>query len=844
MRIKCFQISVLFLLFLLPVYAAATTFYISNSGSDNNSGTGPDMAWRTIDKLNASFALIKPGDNVLFKRGDIFFGSIRVTVSGSKDQPVSFGAYGTGNDPVISGFTNVKGWTKKEKNIWQAPASFLQSNLNLVTIDDVPQQIGRYPNAGDEDGGYLRYENFNEKNEIIDSNFINPVNWTGSEIVVRKNHWTLERCRVTKQEGGNISFTFANTGVNPVKTPPMYKGTKGNGYFFQNDYRALDIKGEWFFDSTSGYLQMVLEDTLHNIMASAVDTLVNTANRSFLSFSQLVFEGANRSALFNRDGGNISIQNCRFNNMGAKGIHFWNTGDVLIENVTINNALSNAVQVRNSKKDNVVVRNCVIKNTGLLSGMGSYFDDRDYKAVSVSALNNVLVENNSIDSTGLSGIQFQGNNVLVQHNLVNHYCLRLDDGAGIYTFVDYIKENAAEIFFNRVVKNNIILNGRGAPEGSTKVFKAEGIYTDGRTMNVDIIDNSIAYVGNKAFACNNAVNINIRGNICYNNGGGWGLTRGLTWMELKNFELKQNVFYSTNQQQALAVFSHSGLNLPVAVSIWEAVRLAGDIDSNYYSTVNPVGFNYNYAPVAEKQHIYPSPLTFEHWQEFTGQDVHSKRPAVIVPLYSITKNTGGNLVKNGTFDADMADIHIYGAGVEGAWDGSGKITGGGSLKVECTHPQPNRYSLIWGAVGGLQANKKYRFRFKTFGTSDCGIVKAYLRKTKAPHTTLTPVYTHSFGLGKNEHEFLLVPKATDAMSFVIEVEKNSCIAYIDDVELNEAEGAVLSISDHVRFEYNASEKETTIVLDKNYVGVDGRKYTGSVSLLPFTSIILIEDKAY
>jgi len=836
MGLKCFQYVVLLLL--VPVYGLAKDYYISNSGNDSNNGTTPGTAWRTIDKLNSAFSTLQPGDNIFFKRGETFKGTIRVISSGRQGQPISFGAYGTGTDPVISGFANIKGWVKKEKNIWQATARFLQSSLNMVAMDDVPQQIGRYPNSNEPDAGYLRYENFIDNSIIIDSNFDQPHNWSGAEMVIRKNHWTAERCRVLKQEGKQISFTYANRGINPLKEPVLYKGNKGNGYFFQNDYRTLDTEGEWFFDSTNGYLQMVLMDTSRSIQASVTDTLVNTGSMSFLSFTNLVFEGANKSALFNRDGGNISIQNCLFKNMGAKAIHFWNTGNVVIEKVQTNHVLSNAIQVRNSKKDNVTVRNCSIKNTGLFTGMGSYFDDRDYKAVSVSAANNVLIENNVVDSTGLTGIQFQGNNVLVQYNLVNHYCLRLDDGAGIYTFVDFIKENAGEIFTNRVIKKNIILNGRGVPEGSNKTFKAEGIYTDGRSMNVDILDNTIAFTGNKAIACNNAVNIQVRGNTCFNTGGGWGVSRGLTWMELKNFEVKHNIFYAVNQQQNLLNFSNAGLNLPNAVSIWEAIRLAGDIDSNYYNTINPVGFNYIYAPIAEQPFIYPSPLTFEHWQDYTGQDLHSKRPAVVLPLYSIKKITGANLVANGELNSNMDGISIYGSGVKGEWDDSGKLTGKGSLKIECTQPQPNRYTIIHAAVGGLPAGRKYRFRFKTFGTSDCGIVRAYLRKTVQPYSALTPVYIQSFGLGKQEHEFLLCPTVSDAMSFVIEVEKNSCTAYIDDIELNEADASLNEIKDHVRFEYNASSAEISIPLEETYTGVDGKKYNGSVVLPPFSSIIL------
>ena len=78
------------------------------------------------------------------------------------------------------------------------------------------------------------------------------------------------------------------------------------------------------------------------------------------------------------------------------------------------------------------------------------------------------------------------------------------------------------------------------------------------------------------------------------------------------------------------------------------------------------------------------------------------------------------------------------------------------------------------------------------------------------------------------------------MSFVIEVEKNSCTAYIDDIELNEADATLNELKDHVRFEYNASSKEIAIPLEDTYTGVDGKKYSGSVLLLPFTSIILIK----
>lgn len=838
---RYFFSTIYLILLLLPYNSYCTNYYISSSGNDANSGLSPAQAWQTIQKLNSSFSTILPGDSIFFKRGESFHGTIRVIKSGMQNNPIVFAAYGSGNNPVITGFITITGWQQKSANIFEAPAPAVKPNLNMVILDGIPQRIGRYPNASAADGGYLRYEEAETKNSITDAELGETNNWTGAEIVIRKNHWTAERCRVTAQQGKTIHFTYANRGINPLNEPILYKGTRGNGYFFQNDIRTLDENGEWFFDSTNNKLIMVLNDANHLIKASIVDTLVNTDSMYFISFQQLAFEGANRSAIFNKGGGNISITDCSFINIGAKAIHFWNTGDVIIDKVTTNYVLSNAIQLRTTKKDNAIVKNCVIKHTGPFVGMGSFFDDRDYKAVFVAMHKNVTIENNTVDSSGLSGIQFQGSNALIQKNVISNYCRVLDDGAGIYTYVEVAKEAAGENYTNRIIRNNIILNGAGAPQGSIKVYKAEGIYLDGRTMNVDILDNTIANTGNKAIAMNNPVNITIRNNNCFNNGGGWGANRGINWVSIKNLVINNNTFFPLSEEKPLVNFSHSGLDLPVPVTLWQAIKNAGDIDSNYYNIINPVAFVYSFAPIAGKPMQYPSPLTFEHWQEYTGQDLHSATPAKHLPRFLLRSKKGNNLVANGTFDSDIKGIYIYGSGVKMQWDGSGKLTGSGALKVECSEPQPNRFSLIHGEAGNLQAGKKYLLRFKTTGNSDCGIVKVYLRKTERPYTSVTSTQVQPFSSEVRQHEFILSPEVSGKASFVVELEKNSCVAYFDDIELHEADATVINIKDHVRFEYNASGNPINIQLDKNYVGVDGTPYSNTLTLEPFTSKILIED---
>lgn len=72
-----------------------TTYYVSNAGNDANDGKTPATAWKTNQKV--SKADLKPGDGVLFNRGDLFRGMI-MTCPG-----VSYGAYGTGEKPKFYG---------------------------------------------------------------------------------------------------------------------------------------------------------------------------------------------------------------------------------------------------------------------------------------------------------------------------------------------------------------------------------------------------------------------------------------------------------------------------------------------------------------------------------------------------------------------------------------------------------------------------------------------------------------------------------------------------------------------------------------------------------------------
>ena len=84
---------------------SGTTYYISDSlGNDENNGTSEATPWKTIERL--SQVSLTAGDKVLFKSGDIWYGSWTLDLSnGDKENPIVFSSYGEGNKPGLRLYT-------------------------------------------------------------------------------------------------------------------------------------------------------------------------------------------------------------------------------------------------------------------------------------------------------------------------------------------------------------------------------------------------------------------------------------------------------------------------------------------------------------------------------------------------------------------------------------------------------------------------------------------------------------------------------------------------------------------------------------------------------------------
>ncbi len=105
------------------------TYYVANSGSDSNNGTSSASPWQTIAHVNAQS--FKPGDSILFQAGGTWREQLNSTWTGSPTSPITFGSYGTGTPPTITGANVFDSWSSEAAKE-TAPSEICSNSLDGV----------------------------------------------------------------------------------------------------------------------------------------------------------------------------------------------------------------------------------------------------------------------------------------------------------------------------------------------------------------------------------------------------------------------------------------------------------------------------------------------------------------------------------------------------------------------------------------------------------------------------------------------------------------------------------------------------------------------------------------
>ncbi len=463
---------------LLPLHLLAqTTYYVSNSGSDSNSGTSESSPWESLTKVNSQ--TFSAGDQILFKRGDQWEGTITVSASGSSGNPIVYGAYGSGDNPKIYGSEEITGWTLYSGNIYQAS---LSDTISQLFLDDERMQVARYPNSG-----YFLINTVINTDSFSCESLNTAIDYTGAVWIGRTSAWSLIPENVTASSSDTISLASS----------PVYDLNESEGFYLTNKLEFLDSPGEWYYDTSTETIYFWTPDgsspANYQIRGAVYENGLEIYNKSYISIQNIDITQSVEYGIYAKycpylilDGNNIS-------NPDGTGIFVagGNSTNVQIINNSVTGANHYGVL---SYISHSTVSDNQVDNTAMHGGLGlTGISYNSGNGIEIRGDSNIIRYNRIINS-GYHGLRFYGVNTQVEYNYIDGACLTIDDGGGIYTWSGDINSAGAS---GSVVRYNIVLNVTGNRDGRSLPdrLKGYGIYMDDNTHDILIEHNTVAHSG-------------------------------------------------------------------------------------------------------------------------------------------------------------------------------------------------------------------------------------------------------------------------------------------------------------------------------------------------------------
>lgn len=804
----------IFLVFTSAIHSYSTTYYFSSSGNDKrNTGTSSTSPYKTITKLNA--LVLKAGDMVLFKSGEIFEGQINIKQSGTSAANIKFSNYGTGALPIIKGTSTCTGWTVYSNNIYTTTAPSSTSNINQLFANNKALTLARYPNSG-----FLKIDSAISPTSFRFTSSKTSNTWANGTAVIRTIEWVYENKTIQSTTSNSITLT-SNTNYEIL---PQY------GFYINNTLSELDIENEWFYDKNTRKLYMISPQSVSpntlTVEASCYDYGINLAQQKYIQISNLEFKGQNIDGAFVEQSSYINISNCVFGKINHSAISSNNLG---CNNCTFNyNTISD---INNNGIDNYYGKYCSYKYNKLTriatkAGLG---ESGDGEYLGISSGGNSNISYNTLDSIGYNAINCKSRDTIIG-NAINYACITKNDGAGVYCY----KAN------NLIISKNIVLNTIGNKEACppSKRSSANGIYVDDSSSFCTVSENTISNAEYGIFI-HNTFNTNITNNTCYNNRIAQLILQNdflvATNIDVKNNVITGNKLYAINPDQLVMQLFTLKNNL----------NTFGTFNNNYYC--NPYNDNIiktvfvpNYPQGnVRKNQVY----NFTTWKSTFNQDANTKISNIANSnYYNITNTIGSNLITNSTFDSNINNWEKWGSSnfaiVKDSLPNNKKV-----LSMKYTGTQINSAGTTATGSFNLIKNHYYKLNFD-FISRKLSNLTVDMGQRGAPYWSIigTDVNFISNNETKNINYIFKVDTTLAPSRIMFSSNNVDSLISLDNVTLTEVSvDTSLSLPFTTsKFIVNKTNSNLTVPLTGTYQNLDGIDVSGSITVAAYSSTILVK----
>jgi len=811
--------------------AAKNTLYISPDGNDNNDGLSPKTAWKTLSKLQSSQTELIAGTQVLFRSGATFRGNLSLdNVHGAPGEEISFGAYCVGEKPIISGLTELRNWQSAGPNKWVTKCESCPDDLGLFTHNKSPLGFSRYPNVNNESRGYDYTHQFSRTAVVSDA--LRGKNWRGAELVLRNSNWVLDRLKIGEHFGDTVTFS----GGKLTYDPSTNANDSGYGFFIQNHIDAMDLDGEWVWNSSSKEITLqwsLGNPSSFNFAASTQQNVLSINNSSNLSFKDLSFIGGNTFNIFSSAAQDISMDG--IDSLAAtNSIHFQDrSNNVHLNNLSVTD--SSNIGVNLFFCGNCSLTNSNVTDSGMIAGLstnGIGGHVAIYAAANVDDDNySVLIEGNTVDRSGYLGISMN-DRVIVRNNLVQGYNAIKTDGGGIYMFnIDGKNKTVIE---NNVVKDPAastagMIGQKTAIEGAST--QSYGIYLDGATTDIKVHGNTVLRGGDSALFMNKTARIDIQYNkfidsdfsaIYYRD---YSDRSGPT-LENPGQIVKHNTIVQLNETPLF--------NLTSQTASYDLSEF-GDINNNDYCAPYSQGiFDFNKPNQSNTDYL----IGFADWQRL-GFDANGQMCDIALDNF-VETSVGNELVSNGQFANNTDNWRLL--------SNNGLLThttdSSGAMLVNDNGNEPNTtinpHIVLLGDGANLGDVYRVSYHAKSNNTENTPL-SARLLLHDAPYSRLTSTYTRSVPSQVEQYSFYLSVLETAAnFRLWFETNSNDLPLLLDNVSVRRVQGYFKDRDNLILVKTNRGNTAQPTVLDDDYMDINGKIINAGsqITINPLSSLVL------
>ena len=397
--------------------------------------------------------------------------------SGSADNPITFGAYGTGNKPIIRPTSALYSWTQESGNIYYAS---LASVPTIVSINGEFVQPAHWPTTVGDDPPVFQYPSSNSGNSttLIDTDLpdIAWANLVGTQVNIYTTGFSQANSIVSAYNGTN-TLTMASAGTNPTTSMKYYlSAPSGTGRVYSTKSWMMS-ENTWFYDDDAnrlyvwktgggnpGTVDYTIADSIGIHALNKSNITIDGLDIQFADWAGILFEATSGS----RNG--LIITNCDVSYNQWMGIYYLGTASYTLDgSITYNNVHHNRYSsIRKAYGGDVLIQNNTITYSNWAPTLpGGY--PITAQTVYIAGTG-ATIDSNTISYSINTGISIYSSNSVVTNNNIDHTSTICTDSGGIYT----------DASSGHIITGNNLTGGTGY-----------GIYLDEQTDSSIVDGNSV-----------------------------------------------------------------------------------------------------------------------------------------------------------------------------------------------------------------------------------------------------------------------------------------------------------------------------------------------------------------